>query len=84
MPTKTTISYNLLAAALFAVIGITSLLARGWLLGIGFLCLGISFVLLGASSKAWSSAPVWRRGTTILFQLAAVILIVIGLLGASK
>ena len=84
MPTKTTISYNLLAAALFVVIGITSLLAKGWLLGAGFLCLGVSFVLLGASSKAWSSAPVWRRGTTILFQVAAVIMIVIGLLSSAK
>lgn len=81
MPTKTALSYNVLLAALFVVIGVTSLLAKSWLLGAGFLCLGVSFLLLGRNSQEWRAGPQWRRAATIVLQVVAAVTIVIGLLG---
>lgn len=80
MPLKTALTFNVLVAALFVVIGVTSLLARSWLLGVGFLCLGVSFLLLGANAQAWRNAPQWRRAATIVLQVIAAVAIVTGLL----
>lgn len=79
MPTKATLSYNILLAALFIVVGITSLLSKNWLLGGGFLCLGISFLLLGGNSQAWRAGPQWRRAATIVLQVIATVAILWGL-----
>ncbi|HLZ23007.1 MAG TPA: hypothetical protein VKQ30_12880 [Ktedonobacterales bacterium] len=84
MPTKTTLSYNILLAALFVVVGVTSLLSKSWLLGAGFLCLGVSFLLLGGNSQAWRAGPRWRRAATIALQVVAAVTIVIGLVGSWK
>lgn len=80
MSPKTALTFNILLAALFGVIGVTSLLARSWLLGLGFLCLGVSFLLLGANAQTWRSAPQWRRAATIALQVIAAVAIVSGLL----
>jgi hypothetical protein len=80
MPAKATPSFNILLAALFVVIGVTSLLSKSWLLGAGFLCLGVSFFLLGGSSQTWRTGPQWRRVATIVLQVVAAVAIVWGLL----
>ncbi|MGH2517723.1 MAG: hypothetical protein ACRDHP_18910 [Ktedonobacterales bacterium] len=81
MPTKTALSYNVLLAALFVVIGVTSLLSNSpnWFLGIGFLCLSGSFLLLGGNPQAWRAGPQWRRVATVGVQIIAAALIVWGL-----
>lgn len=84
MPTKTSLSFNTLLAALFLVIGVTSLLSKGWLIGAGFLCLGVSFFLLGGNAQAWRDSPPWRRTTTIALQVIAAVAIVSGLIAGWK
>ncbi|HEY7342522.1 MAG TPA: hypothetical protein VH591_16730 [Ktedonobacterales bacterium] len=73
-------SYVPWVGAFFLAIGLLSLFTHAPLLGGALLCIGVAFLLLGASAQAWPTLPPWRKIGSAVGVVAGLIFLIISLI----
>ncbi|HET8906833.1 MAG TPA: hypothetical protein VFN11_07700 [Ktedonobacterales bacterium] len=66
--------------AFFLAMGVLSFFTHAPLLGGALLCIGVAFLLLGASAQAWPTLPPWRKVGSAAGVVAGLVLLIVSLI----